>query len=145
MGMVGGLAFGLVGLREGEKSRGMDGRDGPTRVKSDGNVVRGDRVREFGKGENVVGIFREESADKRATQRFDGSPDRSERIDGIFHEDMPSGAGKTDLVVETAHVSSTFWGKGELAFGQCAREVCGCQEQGSGSRGRAENGTMPCG
>ncbi len=144
MGMVGGLALGFVGLRDGEKSRGMDGRDGCTRVKSDGNVVRGDRIREFGKGEDVVGTFREESADKRATQRFDGSPNRGERIGGIFHEGMPSGAGKTDLVVETAH-EQYFLGEGRMVSVRGKYAEVKSKARLRRRQRRQPCGTMPCG
>ncbi len=68
---------------------------------------------EMSSEETASGNSERASADKRATQRFDGSPDRDQRIDGIFHEGMPSGAGKTDLVVETAH-EQHFPGEGRM-------------------------------
>ena len=104
----------------------MDGGDGATGVEGDDDVVGGDDVGEFGDGQDVVRIFGEVGAEETATEGLNRAANRSERINGIFHQSMPSGAGETDLVGEMAH-GKFFPGEGKFGFEQCARGAGGSQ------------------
>lgn len=109
--MRAGLAFGFASLGGSEKRGRVNGSNGATGVEGDGDVVQGDGIGEFGEGEDIVGIFGEEGADESPPKRFDGSADRSKRIDRVLHEGMPGGAGEADLMREAAHVRELSGGR----------------------------------
>jgi len=95
--MVAGCLTGLAGFGGGKQLRGVDLSDGAAGVKGDGELGAGDRVRDFGDGEDVVGILGEEDVQEFASQGFDRREDSGQSIAGIIHEGMPGGACKTDL------------------------------------------------
>jgi len=123
-----GNAFGIASLSGGENGVGVEIGDGIAGEEGNGEVGRGDAVREFGDGEDVVSIGGEESFAESSTEGFNGSADGCERIVGMLHGVMQGGSGKADLKEETKH-GHLFPGEGELRFGQCAREEEWSQEE----------------
>jgi len=129
VGVQTGFALGVVGLRGGEQRRGMDDGDATTGIEGDGDFVGGDDVWEFGDGEDVVRVLGEVGVEQMTAEGLNGETNSGEGIDGIFHESVPGGAGKTDLVGKAAQ-----WG--DLSGGREVRVGTVCAWRGEKSRGK---------
>ena len=97
------LVAGFDGLREVEERRGVDGSDGTPMGESNGNLRRGDVVREFGDGEEVEAAGGEKCGVDGAAEFFDGSANHSEAVLWVVRQMAPRLIGETNLEAVVGH------------------------------------------